>query len=91
MKSLRLSLIAAALLAVVVIWSEDATAGYPPYLLLRAPTAPLPHRPTHGYHPGYGFAVEAQAYSYGWFGVKPRRHWSRHFGYYRNYTEWSAR
>lgn len=28
-------------------------------------------------------------YAYGWFGVAARRHPERHFGYHRNYTQWS--
>lgn len=65
--------------------------GPPRYLILRTPTAPTPHQPTYGYYPGMVQPVQTSGYSYGWFGVQPRRHWSRHFGYYRQYTEWSAR
>jgi len=59
--------------------------------MLRGPVAPRSHQPHYGYQPGHGYAVETQTYSYGWFGAKPKPQWSRHFGYYRNYTEWSAR
>lgn len=30
-------------------------------------------------------------YPYGWFGAKPRTHWTRHFGFHRSYTQWSSR
>jgi hypothetical protein len=63
----------------------------PTYLILRAPTARAPHAPTHDRYPGRAAPVETHAYSYGWFGAQPRRHWSRHFGYYNHYREWSAR
>ena len=77
----------AALVASAVVPSI-ATAGPPSYLLLRQPESPGPH-----YHPGYPAAitydVRAYPYAYGWFGVAPRSHASRHFGYYRTYTQWS--
>ena len=66
-------------------------ASHPSYLVLRGPVAPNPHPASQGYYPGYGYAVQPQAYSYGWFGAQPTRQWTRHNGYYRNYTEWSAR
>ncbi|MFP6674967.1 MAG: hypothetical protein VB878_07795 [Pirellulaceae bacterium] len=28
-------------------------------------------------------------YVYGWFGSGNQTHWSHHFGYHRNYTQWS--
>ena len=69
----------------------DVEARHPSYLILRGPVAPHPHHTDQGRYPGYGYAVQPQAYSYGWFGAKPAKQWTRHFGYYRNYTEWSAR
>ncbi len=66
-------------------------AGPPPYLVLRTPSAPVPHQPTYDQYPGVGYGVATQSYSYGWFGAQPRQHWSRHFGYYRNYTQWSGK
>ncbi len=33
----------------------------------------------------------ATPYAYGWFGVTPRAHATRHFGFYKLYTEWSWR
>ena len=66
-------------------------ASHPSYLILRGPVASNPHHSSQGYYPGYGYAVQPQAYSYGWFGAAPRPQWTRHNGYYRNYTEWSAR
>jgi hypothetical protein len=71
--------------------STIAVAGHPQYLIPRStPTvitlSPVPHTNTVS-----GQVLNAQPYAYGWFGVQPRRHWSRHFGYYRTYTEWSAK
>jgi hypothetical protein len=67
----------------------------PSYLILRSPRKPVHHVPQH-YHGvvpprAYGATVDRPTYAYGWFGVAPRKHWSRHTGYYRNYTQWSAR
>ena len=68
-----------------------AAEEFPSYLILRTPKAkPAPHA-TYGYSPGRTQEVIAQGYSYGWFGVAPRQHWSLHFGTSRNYTQWSAR
>jgi hypothetical protein len=89
MKSILLACILAALLMLST--ARTSEAQEPSYLILRAPVAPQPHHPRHGYYPGYGYGVETRAYSYGWFGAQPHRQWSRHFGHYRNYTEWSAR
>jgi hypothetical protein len=43
------------------------------------------------YHPAEEVPAVAQGYAYGWFGAAPRNHWSRHTGYYDNYTRWSYR
>ena len=69
----------------------NAQASHPSYLVLRGPATSTPHHSHQDRYPGYGYAVEPRAYSYGWFGARPVRQWTRHFGYYRNYTEWSAR
>jgi hypothetical protein len=78
-------------LAVMLCGPPTPAAGDPAYLILRAPAAPASHPPTAVRHPLTVIPVESSSYSYGWFGASARRHWSRHFGYYRNYTEWSAR
>jgi hypothetical protein len=66
----------------------SASAGPPGYLVLRRAESPGKH-----YHPGYSDAAMYDArtsgYAYGFFGVAPRAHSSRSFGYYRNYTQWS--
>jgi hypothetical protein len=64
---------------------------FPSYVLLRPPVAASHKAPLRGVYPGYEIPVQTQAYSYGWFGAAPRRHWSLHHGYYGHYTEWSAR
>ena len=80
-------LIAALLLAMSC--AAPASAGPPAYMLLRRAESPGKH-----YHPGYADAAMYDAhtsgYAYGFFGVAPRSHASRHFGYYRNYTQWSV-
>ena len=91
MRWLFLCMFFAAASAVAPAVSQEMPAPRPSYLILRVPAAPAPHGLAHGHYPGNGVAVEATPYAYGWFGVQPRRHWSRHFGYYREYTEWSAR
>jgi hypothetical protein len=63
----------------------------PPYLVLRAPIRPADPHARHGYYSGQAYAVETQAYNYGWFGTKYGRTWDRQFGYHRNYTQWKAR
>jgi len=79
----------------IVLGVQSAKAQPPTYLVLRAPVTQAP-RP-HGHHlppqspAAYGYMLEPRPYAYGWFGASPRPQWSRHFGYYRNYTEWSAR
>jgi hypothetical protein len=88
MKTLRVAL----LLALSAVGVAGMAAAQPPsYLILRAPTVPATQHPSQSYYQGYGYFVQPRTYSYGWFGVKPHPQWSRHFGYYRNYTEWSAR
>jgi hypothetical protein len=63
-------------------------AGPPTYLMLRRPESPGKH-----YQPGRPDAAMLDArtsgYAYGFFGTPPRSHSSRHFGIYRNYTQWS--
>ena len=66
--------------------------AYPPtYLLLGTPYSEGGRKPSRGDYPGYGQRLQTSTYSYGWFGVQPRRHWSSHYGYYRQYREWSAK
>ncbi len=93
MKHPRPALYCACLLAVLAFLPGTAAAQYPSYVLLYAPAAPdLPHHPTYGYYPGTGYGVSTNAYSYGFFGVRPRHHHKTiHFGYYRDYTQWSFR
>ncbi len=68
----------------------NAQESHPSYLILRGPVAPNSHHTSQGYYPGYGYAVQPQAYSYGWFGARPVRQWTHNNGYHRNYREWSA-
>ncbi|MFV1968236.1 MAG: hypothetical protein ACC628_22665 [Pirellulaceae bacterium] len=91
MNSFVKSMFLVAWFGLVIAWGRTAEARHPAYLLLRGPSSSAPHHPTYGYYPGHPVQVETRAYSYGWFGVQPRRHWSRHTGYYGNFREWSAR
>jgi hypothetical protein len=88
MTSCRFAICLAVLALLVACQPPAAQAGPPSYLLLRTPEDPGPH-----HHPGYPatvtYDVRAYPYAYGWFGVAHRSHASRHFGYYRNYTQWS--
>jgi len=78
--------IAACVLAVA--FAGNVQAGPPTYLMLRRPESPGKH-----YQPGKPDAAMLDArtsgYAYGFFGVAPRSHASRHFGINRNYTQWS--
>jgi len=73
-------------LALVI--ATAAQAGPPTYLMLRRPESPGKH-----YQPGKPDVAMLDArtsgYAYGFFGVAPRSHASRHFGINRNYTQWS--
>ncbi len=89
MQSYRTIVLLFGFLACAVV--TNAQDSHPSYLILRGPVAANPHQTHQGYYPGYGYAVEPRTYSYGWFGARPARQWTRHNGYYRNYTEWSAR
>lgn len=70
--------------------AAPAAADYPHYLILQTPPSG-PRHVSQGFNPGLPERVSTPAYSYGYFGVAPRKHVSRHFGYYRNYTECSYR
>jgi hypothetical protein len=92
MRSMRravIGLIAAVLLATNVSSSASAGPPLPPgYLVLRRPEAPANHyRP--GYYDAAMYDARTSGYAYGFFGAAPRSHYSRHFGTYRNYTQFS--
>ena len=89
MNFIRFALLAITLGASISMTPVNARADYPSYILLRQ---------SNNYHPhaidpygGNGYAVQTSSYAYGWFGVAPRRHYSRHFGYHNFYTEWTGR
>jgi hypothetical protein len=73
----------------MLIGCSEAIAGPPTYRILRRHAAPAKH-----HQPGHPEAVmvdaRATGYAYGFFGVPPRSHASRHFGYYRTFTQWSV-
>ena len=80
-------LIAAVLLALSM--ATPVSAGPPAYLLLRRAEAPGKHY-APGYYDAAMYDTRTRGYAYGYFGVPPRSHASRHFGVYRNYTQWAA-
>jgi hypothetical protein len=79
-------LTAAVLLATSI--SQPASAGPPGYLVLRRGEAPGNHNRT-GYYDAAMYDARTTGYAYGFFGVAPRAHFSRHFGTYRNYTQFA--
>jgi hypothetical protein len=84
----RLLPIAAAFLLLAAC-THSAHAGPPAYLLLRRAESPgKHHRP--GHHDAVMLAAPTSGYAYGFFGVAPRTHASRHFGVNRTYTQWST-
>ena len=80
-------LIATLLLALTL--SSTASAGPPAYLLLRRAESPGHHN-APGHYDAALYDARTSGYAYGFFGAAPRSHASRHFGYYRNYTQWST-
>jgi len=89
MRSLRRAFIwLTAVLLLAVSISSPVNAGPPGYLVLRRPEAPANHfRP--GYYDAAMYDARTSGYAYGFFGVAPRSHYSRHFGTYRTYTQFS--
>jgi hypothetical protein len=55
---------------------QSAYAEYPPYIFLQ---------PNYS---GYGYAPPTPAYSYGWFGVSLRRHFTNSWDYYDHRWLW---
>lgn len=80
-------------IVVVILFSllgaSPALAGPPAYLLLRRPESPGKCYAA-GYPDAANYDVRTSGYAYGYFGVAPRQHASRHFGYYRTFTQWST-
>ena len=77
-------------LTLVMVATDDADAGHPSYLILRAPAAYGSHHGIGGHYPGYAVPVYGYGYSYGWFGVHSRQHVVKHHGWYGNYTEFKS-
>jgi hypothetical protein len=82
-------IIATATLIAALSLASPATAGPPSYLLLRRAESPG-NRYAPGHYDAAMYDARTSGYAYGFFGVAPRSHASRHFGYYRNYTQWST-
>jgi hypothetical protein len=89
MRRMRRAVVGVVAAIVLTVGMASAVQAEPPtYLMLRRPESPGKH-----YQPGYPGATMVDArthgYAYGFFGVPPRSHASRHFGINRNYTQWS--
>jgi hypothetical protein len=56
--------------------------------LQQAPTYRVLNSPYQ--HPQYDVR-QRSPYAYGWFGSQDHTHWQRHFGYHRDFTQWSRR
>jgi hypothetical protein len=91
-KSAKFGMTALAVLLLVLAADGLSRPGYaapPAYLVLRRSEAPGPHGQPG--HPDAAFLERRTGgYAYGYFGVPPRAHASRHFGFYRTYTQWST-
>lgn len=83
---------ALAALALALGMAGQATLGQaapPAYLVLRRVESPGPHGQT-GHPDAAWIETRTSGYAYGFFGAMPRAHASRHFGFYRTYTQWST-
>ena len=84
----RIFPIAAAVLLLAAL-ASSVYGGPPAYLVLRRAESPgKHHRP--GNHDAVMYDARTSGYAYGYFGVAPRSHSSRHFGVNRTFTQWSS-
>lgn len=72
--------------ALILLFTATVGAGQTPYRILQPAPSARTHRSPPPIH-----VLKSSTYAYGWFGTQPRTHWSRHFGFHRSYTQWSAR
>jgi hypothetical protein len=49
------------------------------------------HRTAPGHSSMKLQSVHAEPYPYGYFGAQTNPHWSRHYGYYNTYRQWTRR
>jgi hypothetical protein len=78
-----------AALMLLATFTTSSPGGPPAYLVLRRTESPgKHHRP--GQQDAVMLAAPTGGYAYGYFGVAPRSHASRHFGVNRTYTQWST-
>jgi hypothetical protein len=80
MKTILAAAVAIGFFASTLPGAEPPNASLPRYLVL-PPAGPS----------GQLTPSQAPRYAYGWFGAWPRETWRRHFGYYRDYTQWNAK
>jgi hypothetical protein len=82
----RCLLLAAVSAAFVFTATPAPAAGPPAYLLVRRVESPGKHHQP-GHKDAAMYDARTSGYAYGYFGAAPRSHSSRHFGYYRTYTQ----
>ena len=61
-----------------------------PYIVLRPPQ-PVTRGGRSDYTLAPVYTTTRRSYAYGWFGAQPRTHYTRHFGFFRGYTQWTHR
>lgn len=71
--------------------ADAACAGCKDHTARQNRTSAPPHLTIQPGRQGYTRPTPATRYAYGWFGVKSRHHYVRHFGYLRDFTQWTAR
>lgn len=86
MKSIRTAVVVS---LAILLWSETVCAGPPAYLILRRVESPGTNY-SRGHTDAVMYDARTSGYAYGFFGAAPRSHASRHFGYYRTYTQWAT-
>jgi hypothetical protein len=91
MRGLFVLVVVAGTVALTGSRADAAGVRYPVPAVGQNRTAAPPHLTIQPGRPGYRQPTPATRYAYGWFGVKPRHHSVRHFGYYRNFTQWTSR
>lgn len=91
MRRLFMLIVVLGTVALVSPGADTARAGRPDHAARQNKTAAPPHLTIQPGRPGSTRQTPATRYAYGWFGVKPRHHCVRHFGYLRDFTQWTAR
>ena len=86
MKAFRFAIVG---LLAILLWCQTSSATPPAYLILRRVESPGKNY-ARGHADAALYDARTSGYAYGFFGAAPRAHASRHFGYYRTYTQWAT-